>query len=341
MLELTSGKIVTAQRVVIYGPEGIGKTTLASHFPGAVFIDTEGSTKHIDVLRTPPPSSWAHLLTMVDALTDNPQVQTIVIDTADWAEKLCHAHICTTHNVSGIEDIGYGKGYVYAKEAFAKLLDGLTAATHKGINVVVTAHAALRKFEQPDEMGAYDRWELKLDKRSASLLKEWADAVLFCNYRTIVVKQKSGKDKAQGGERVIYTSHAPAWDAKNRWGLPDVLPMAYESFAEHIYQAAQTPTKQKVSPPPLPDTNTTKPTVAAVQEPSGAPDMDFDELAGLPEDVAQQLLDLMQSTGVTAEQIQQHLADQKWFPDKLPLGQYPADMYREYLIPRFGEIFKK
>lgn len=42
--QITRGLIVKPQKVVVYGPEGIGKTTFAADFPDPLFIDTEGST---------------------------------------------------------------------------------------------------------------------------------------------------------------------------------------------------------------------------------------------------------------------------------------------------------
>jgi hypothetical protein len=219
---------------VVYGPEGIGKTTFASRFPAPLFIDTEGSTRHIDVARFPAPSSWQMLLSEVDEVINNPGLcKTLVIDTADWAEQLCIRHVCDSKHVAGIEDIGYGKGYVYVKEEFGKLLNKLSDLRDKGVNVVVTAHAMMRKFEQPDEMGAYDRWELKLNKQTAPLLKEWPDALLFANYRTHVV-EVNGTKKAQGGKRVMYASHNPSWDAKNRFGLPDMMNFTYDSIRKII-----------------------------------------------------------------------------------------------------------
>lgn len=234
-MEITRGKIPCAKKVVVYGPEGIGKSTFASKFPDPVFIDTEGSTKDMDVARLPAPSSWNMLLEEVRYVLDNPQVcKTLVIDTADWTEQLCSTSVCDKHQKSGIEDFWYGKGYVFLQEEFGKLLNLLTdVVEQKMINVVLTAHAKMRKFEQPDEMGAYDRWEMKLSKNVSPMVKEWADMVLFANYKTHVVKV-DGKNKAQGGQRVLYTTHHSCWDAKNRYSLPDEIPFEYGSIA-HVF----------------------------------------------------------------------------------------------------------
>lgn len=235
-MEITRGRIMKALKIVIYGPEGIGKSTLASKFPEPVFIDTEGSTDQMDVARFPKPTSWTMLLDEVNYVKSNPTCcKTLVIDTADWAEQLCSKQVCSEHHVDGIESFGYGKGYVYLKEEFGKLLNMLSDLVEANINVVVTAHAMMRKFEQPDELGAYDRWELKLSKQCAPLVKEWSDMLLFCNYKTMVVNVDNqgatkGKNKARGGKRVIYTQHHPCWDAKNRFGLPDEIDMDYENI---------------------------------------------------------------------------------------------------------------
>ena len=158
-MEIIRGKLPCAKKVLIYGPEGIGKSTFAAHFPAPLFIDTEGSTKEMDVARTPAPSSWTMLLEQVAYVKQHPDIcRTLVVDTLDWAEQMCVAHICALHNKTGIEDFGYGNGYVYSKEEFGRLLNRLEEVVQGGVHVVLTAHAQMRKFEQPDEMGAYDRW---------------------------------------------------------------------------------------------------------------------------------------------------------------------------------------
>ena len=106
-MKITKGIIPCAKKVVIYGPEGIGKSTFASQFPDPVFIDTEGSTNSMDVARLPKPTSWQMLLEEIQYVKDHPDVcKTLVIDTVDWAESMCIQSICDKHQKSGIEDFG-------------------------------------------------------------------------------------------------------------------------------------------------------------------------------------------------------------------------------------------
>ena len=186
----------------------------------------------MEVARYPAPASWHDVIIDVKDCASEGQFKTLVIDTADWAEQLCVKATCEKQGVGGIEEFGYGKGYVYLAENFAELLKACDKCIEAGINVVFTAHAQMRKFEQPDEMGAYDRWEMKLSKKVAPMLKEWADMVLFCNYKTDVITDQNTKSKkAVGGRRVMYASHHPCWDAKNRYNLPDQMEMDFSKIA--------------------------------------------------------------------------------------------------------------
>lgn len=255
-MNITSGILKKALKVVVYGPEGIGKSTFASRFPDPVFIDTEGSTGYMNVRRFDKPSSWSMLLEEVNYTLVHKPCKTLVIDTIDWAEQLCIESVCAEHQKSGIEDFGYGNGYVYVKEEFGRFLNKLQEVVDAGIHVVLTAHAQIRKFEQPDEMGAYDRYELKLGKKTSSqtspLVKEWSDMLLFANYRTYAVAtDKDGKKhKAQGGQRVMYTTHHPCWDAKNRYGLEDCISFEYSQI-QSIVEAGTDPTTGMSVPEPV------------------------------------------------------------------------------------------
>lgn len=172
MLNIQTGVVERARRVGIYAGEGVGKTTLASKFPDPLFIDTEGGTAHMDVRRIDRPQTWEELLSIVDEVARTPGIcKTLILDTADWAEWLCIDKVCRDYKLKSLEGAGYGKGYTYLAEEFKRLLSALDKVIEAGIHVVITAHAKMRKFEQPDEMGAYDRWEMKLSKQVALFCK--------------------------------------------------------------------------------------------------------------------------------------------------------------------------
>lgn len=329
MFEISKGVISKAQKVVIYGVEGIGKSTIASKFPSPLFIDLEGSTNNMDVTRLPSPSSWKMFIEEIKYVNANPSIcKTLVIDTIDWAEKLCLEHICATHNISGIEDIGYGKGYVYLFEEIGRLLNGLSDLIDKGINIVLLAHAQIRKFEQPDEMGAYDRWELKLQKKTAPLVKEWADLLLFANYKTIVINVDNqgaikGKNKAQGGKRVMYTQHTPSWDAKNRHYLNDELEFDYQAIA-HIFDK-----QEEVKEADNIDLNIPNNVIAEKIE-----DEPITEDNGLPK----QLIDLMKINGITEREIQQVAYDKGYYPIDTPIKNYDDAFINGWVIGYWDKV---
>ena len=381
-MKIIRGKQETAQKVVVYGPEGIGKSTLASRFPEPLFIDTEGSTKHMDVARTEPPASWTALLEQVKYVRDHPETcRTLVIDTADWAERLCRDQVTSSYKKTSIEEFGYGKGYVYLAEEFGRLLNHLNEIVECGIHVVLTAHAVMRKFEQPDEMGSYDRWELKLEKKTAPLVKEWADLLLFANYKTYVVNVDGqgvdkGKNKAQGGKRVMYTSHHPCWDAKNRHGLPAEIPMEFSAIA-HLFPAIVAPAAKTdpVVPPPtvkppaeyeslkraldadtatfkqatlpgisIPDDPPAKSTVTPVQTPMPPSKQEPPAPAAQTEDsrpeyIPPALWQLMQDNLVTEEELRQAVAKRGYYPMSTPISRYESRFVQGVLIAAWPKVY--
>jgi hypothetical protein len=321
-MNITTGTIQSCEKVIIYGPEGVGKSTLASKFPNPLAIDTEGSTKKLDMARLDRPTSWPMLMDQIQHIkADHMGYLTLIVDTADWAELLCSQDVCNKNSKAGIEDFGYGKGYQYLAEEFAKLLHLLEDVVESGMHVVITAHATLRKFDQPDEMGSYDRWSLKLQKKTAPLLMEWADMVLFANYKTYVINvdgqgADKGKNKAQGGKRVMYTSHHPAWDAKNRHGLPEELDMDYASIA-HLFSAI--PTQVAAAP-----VQQTQPIQANPQPQQQAPaqtqpaEANFDAYVGIQPELAQ----LLAANNVTELEIREVVAAKGYYPMETPVKNY-------------------
>lgn len=354
-MEIIRGKIPCAKKVVIYGPEGIGKSTFASRFPDPIFIDTEGSTNSMDLARFPKPTSWQMILDEVEYARSHPnEMKTLVIDTVDWAESLCIKNICDKHQKSGIEDFGYGNGYVYVKEEMGRFLNRLSEVVEAGVNVVLTAHAQIRKFEQPDELGAYDRWELKLGKKTSSqtspLVKEWADMLLFANYKTfsVAVDDKGKKRKAQGGERVMYTAHHACWDAKNRYGLPEELPFTYDSIAHVINnqmiqsdaakegslpnQIAPEPKKEVPKSESVPAGNNQQMSLLLDNPPSGSfPAQD-------PE-IPKALRDLMEANHVDEWDIQNVVAARGYYPADVRIRDYDKEFIDGCLVGAWSQVY--
>ena len=346
-MQITSGVLSTPIKMVVYGPEGIGKSTFAAQAPGVLFIDTEGSTARMDVRRLPAPSSFAMITEEINYVISNPSVcQTLAIDTADWAERMCRDAVCAKYSKAGLEDFGYGKGYSYVYEEFGRMLNLLDQVCDRGINVVITAHAAMRKFEQPDESGSYDRWELKLINAQkcniANMLKEWADMVLFANYETFVIKNEEKKNKVSGGKRVMYTSHHPCWDAKNRFGLPEKLPFDFAHIA-HCFNnvapsAVQTSAPPQAAPQQSAVVNPTTETLCVSQpmtqsgsrsEPAAAND-------GIPPALRQ----LMEQNKVSEADIRRVVAQRGYYPENTPIQNYDPQFISGVLVGAWAQVYK-
>ncbi len=354
-MKITRGIQQKPLKVVVYGPEGIGKSTFASMFPDPLFIDTEGSTARMDVARTETPTSLAMLMHILTEVRDNPPgCKTLVIDTIDWAERLCTAAVCAKNGKTGIEDFGYGKGYSYIYEEMGRILNLLNDIWERGMHIVITAHAAIRKFEQPDEMGAYDRWELKIINspkcNSCAMVKEWADMVLFANYKTFAVAaDKDGKKmKARGGERVMYTAHNPCWDAKNRFGLAPELPFDFGQIA-HIF--GQTVPASNMKQPTTSANSAPVHQTAPPEPPKPAPAADASndivsldefqpiESVGIPDGIPPALADLMRQNNVTESEIQLAVGLRGYFPENMPIANYPTEFIQGVLIGAWAQVF--
>jgi hypothetical protein len=347
-MQVISGKIEKKKKVVVYGPEGIGKSSLAAQFPKPVFIDTEGSTTELTVDRLPKPSSWTMLNQQVDWVKQQVgRFETLIIDTVDWAEMLCIESVCSSHNKKGIEDFGYGNGYVYVKEEFGRFLNKLSDVIEAGINVVLTAHSQIVKFEQPDEMGSYDRYQLKLGKKTSSqtapLVKEWADMVLFINYKTysVAVDDKGKKHKGQGGVRTIYTTHHPAWDAKNRHGLPDEIPLDY-GYIAHIFNSSSISTAPtQPVPTPVQEPSYQQPPVQQEQTPPPTNNVGNTQATGsnLNPAIPAALRDLMLQNSVSEEEIQVVVSQKGYYPMGTPISNYDSGFVNGVLVGAWEQVF--
>jgi hypothetical protein len=221
-----------AARVVLYGTEGIGKSTLAARFPAAVILDTEDGTRQIDCARVRC-ADWMTLQgAMVDLAGNAQGFQTVVVDSVDWAERMALEHMLRKDGKRSVEDYGFGKGFVKLAEQFSAFIGLADDLIDRGVNVVFVGHSTVKRTTPPDLDEGWDRYELKLSRQVAPLVKEWADALLFANYRTRLVEGSDGRTRAKGGkERIVYAERTAAWDAKNRYGLGAELPMTIEALA--------------------------------------------------------------------------------------------------------------
>ena len=231
MFNVTRGRQTAAIKGLLYGVPGIGKTTFAAKWPGALFLDVEGSSEQLDnddISRVDPtPTTYQEFISVIDQIAVNSMgFKTLVIDTADWLESMMIRQICQDAGCCSIETYGkgYGKGWTKVCETWSTLLDKLERIRKgQGMNILFVAHSRIRKFEPADDI-AYDRYTLSQNEKSGDILKKWADIILFTKHSVLVTENEDGKIKAHSnGKRMMYTTFNPCWDAKNRFGLPESI----------------------------------------------------------------------------------------------------------------------
>jgi len=221
-------------RVFLYGVEGIGKTKFGTESPAPIFIQTEDGlvsekVQHID--RFPVAESWTDIQDAVTALTnERHEFKTVVVDTVDWLEPLIWKHVAAINRVKTIEDIEYGKGYLEAVSLWEDFLGAMDYLRGNfGMSIILLGHSDVSKFADPLR-DPYDRYVPKLHKKVSPKLKEWADVVLFANYRTATKDTDVGFNKkvtraVGSGDRVFHTLERPGFNAKNRYDMPSEIPM--------------------------------------------------------------------------------------------------------------------
>ena len=228
---------IKAPRVLIYGSHGLGKTTFGAGAPSPIFILTEDGLGSIKSEHFPLATVCQDVLDAISSLySEEHKFQTVVLDSLDWLDNLIWIDINAKHDQ---KDLAYGKGAMIAAEYWRNVLEGLNALRDsKNMAVILIAHSEIKRFDSP-EVEPYDRYQPKLQARSSALVQEWCDAVLFANFKTIVKKDDVGFNKTVSrgittGERLIYTTEKPAYLAKNRFGLPESIPLEWSAFAEAI-----------------------------------------------------------------------------------------------------------
>lgn len=235
-------------RILIYGPQKIGKSSFGALADRPVFIQAEdGLDALTNVDAFPLAKSFDEVMNNLGQLaTEAHDFKSLVVDSVDWVEPLIWRQVCKEHNVKNIEDVlkGFGKGYIKSLDLWREYLDALDyLRNERGMTIIQIGHSQIRKFENP-ETDIYDRYELKLNKHASALLMEHSDIILFANYYVGVKKEdkafsKEGRRRAVGtGDRILYTEERPAFMAGNRYSLPSEIPFTKDgSYWEEIAKA--------------------------------------------------------------------------------------------------------
>lgn len=232
--QVKRGKIAVPRLVLIYGSDGVGKSSFGADAPKPVFLGTEDGTANLDVARFPAPKTFDDVIHAVKELTNEKhEFETLVIDSLDWLEPLVWAKACQDNSWKTIEDPGYGKGFVYANRLWLQLMEALKELRSKQkLNIILIAHSHVKPYNDPAQPVPYDRHVLKLNDKAAALWREFVDCVLFATFE-VFVKKEGQKGRAFGeGARIIHTERRPGFDAKNRMNLPTQLPLSWEEFTK-------------------------------------------------------------------------------------------------------------
>jgi len=255
LARIQRGRAQAPPRLLVYGTEGIGKSTFASQAPAPIFIPTEDGLSEIGCDRFPLASTFDEVMTALAELHHRPHdYQTVAIDSLDWLERLVWDVLCRQHNVASIEKVdgGYARGYTLALTLWRQFLDALNRLRNdRGMAVSSIAHAKVEKFEDP-ESNAYDRFAPRLHKHASALVCEWSDAVLFATRKFRTQSEDAGFNRKRtiasaigkdGGERILRCVGGPACIAKNRYSVAEELPLSWAAFV-----AALTGSQQKGEP---------------------------------------------------------------------------------------------
>lgn len=238
--QVRKGRKAAPRRVLLYGVQGIGKTTWGASAPNAIILPTEEGANDIDCATLPLITTFEQAISALSELySEQHEYQTLVVDSLDWLETIIWRKVCQVKCLSSIEEAGYGKGYVFALDYWRQFLDGLNAVREtRNMMIVLIAHAKIERFENP-ETDNYDRYMPRLHKAAAHVIQEWCDEVLFATYKVYVKSADQGfgrtTTKGIGGQdRIIRTTERPAAMAKNRLNLPEELPLLWDAYAHFI-----------------------------------------------------------------------------------------------------------
>jgi hypothetical protein len=231
------------RRIMLYGVHGCGKSTWASNAPEPLVLNLEDGVGDIDVAKTPVLRSYPEVLqALAWVYREAHTFKTLIVDTADWLNKLLVNDVCSKAGKESLAEVGggFGKGNALLDSRWSAILEQLMLIyEQRRMAIIILAHAKVEKV-RPPEQDAYDKYAPDLPAESASTLMEWADEVLFANFKTYVAEKKDGitqtRGMASGGKDVFLRTSETAYAyAKNRIsGMPSELPMDWAAYYSHV-----------------------------------------------------------------------------------------------------------
>ena len=220
--------------VLLYGTPGVGKTTQAAAFPGAVVLQLEDGLGVLNVPTTDLISSYADVVATINAAGEMPP-GTLVVDSLSALEVLIHAETCVRGGKATLEAFGWNKGYEATLDVWREFVAGILYLNSLGWCIVMIGHAMVTRFDDPSTE-SYDRYTLQLHKKTgaADLIIQRSNVVGFLHWETSVRERENGKASSTRGlgtgARNIALQETPAYIAKTQYPLPPLIRMDAEGF---------------------------------------------------------------------------------------------------------------
>ncbi len=241
------GKHPAPRRCMVYGVQGVGKSTFGATGDRPIFIQTEDGLGEIDCAKFPQARSFNDVMAaLVELRTLQHEFHTVVIDSLDWLERLIWHEVCAAENVANIEKIGFQKGYTFALNYWRQFLAALDDLRRdRQMAAILIAHSKVEKFQTPED-SAFDRFSPRLHKLAASVVMEWCDEVFFATY-SITTDPKKIKNVTVP-DRIMRTCEGPTHVAKNRLNMPYELPLEWAAYDYFAKQSTANPPSNQPAP---------------------------------------------------------------------------------------------